>query len=269
MSPDRVASVLHAGLVNHYFRSGGYYPEGGGQHLSDRLVHAFEAGGGHLRLRALVDHIGVQDGRVSEVRFHSKHLGQRTVRADIVVSNADLKKTVQELVGAQHFPAKWTNSMLDYEMALPLFVVFLGLSMPPEELPYGNSNRWLFNRTDFPKQYQEMRDGKMLGEPSIYVSTASKKDPNNPGVAPEGHTNVEVMAIVPNDLGFWGITRDEIQDGTYTDNEAYKARKKELEAALLEQYEKMVPGAKDHTVYVESATPMTHMRYVRSSEGSC
>lgn len=269
VAPKRVAAVLHAGLVNHYFRSGGYYPEGGGQHLSDALVDAIEAAGGHVRLCASVNRIEVTDGRATAVSFHNKHLGSRTVLSDTIISNADLKRTITCLVGIEHFPAKWAARTLDYEMALPLFVVFLGLAIAPKDIPYGNSNRWLFNRMDFDAQYDEMCAGKLEGEPSIYVSTSSMKDPNNATIAPEGHTNVEVMAVVPKDFGYWGITAEQVRDGSYKKQPDYIARKQELEDALLRQFERIVPGAAAATVYRESASPMTHTRYVRSSEGSC
>ena len=35
--PSEVSTMLHCGLVNHYFK-GAYYPKGGGQRLSDRLA---------------------------------------------------------------------------------------------------------------------------------------------------------------------------------------------------------------------------------------
>ncbi|TNE86567.1 MAG: NAD(P)/FAD-dependent oxidoreductase [Deltaproteobacteria bacterium] len=269
VAPDRISSVLHAGLANHYHRAGAFYPAGGGQKLSDRLAEEFEAAGGQLRLSSSVDKVLVEDGRAVGVRFTNKHLGTCDVRAPIVVSNADLKRTVADLVGVEHFPASWTERVLDFEMALPLFVVYLGLDLPPEQLPYGNSNRWLFDRYDFTDDYRRMVDGEMPEDPFIYVSTASLKDPHNPGVAPDGHSNVEIMTMVPSDLSFWGVTPEMMRDGSYKTSETYQARKREIEASLIAQFEKIVPGATARIVHRESATPMTHSRYVRSSEGSC
>ncbi|MCO4747178.1 MAG: NAD(P)/FAD-dependent oxidoreductase [Proteobacteria bacterium] len=269
VAPNRISAMLHAGLVNHYHRSGAYYPEGGGQHLSDELARSLEECGGTLRLSAPVSKIVIENGRATGVVCHNKHLGERTIHADVVISNADLKKTVSDLVGAEHFPAKWAKRIADYEMALPLFVVYLGLSIPPEDLPYGNSNRWLFDRYTFDEDYRQMVAGEMPENPFIYVSTASLKDPHNPRIAPEGHSNVEIMTMAPSDLGFWGVTPEQMRDGSYKTSEAYQARKTELEQALIDQYERMVPGAKAHIAFRESATPMTHSRYVQSTEGSC
>ncbi len=268
VAPSRVSAVLHAGLVNHYFRSGGYYPEGGGQELSYKLAEAVERHGGHIRLRAPVSRVVVRGGVVRGVTFHNKHLGERTVHADVVISNADLLKTVNDLVGPEHFKPKWVERINRYEMALPLFMVCVGLDIDPDELPYGNANRWLFDRLDFDTDYARMCAGEMPEAPFIYVATVSKKDPGNKALAPQGHTNLEVMTMVPNDLHFWGVTEASLRDGSYSKEPAYLARKQEVEDALLAQLERVIPGASAHLVYKESCSPMTHTRYVRSTLGS-
>lgn len=269
IAPKRVSSVLHAGLCNHYFKSGGWYPEGGGQRLSDHLVDAIEAQGGHVRLRAPVSDIVVEGGRAVGVTFHNKHLGPKTVRADVIVSNADLKKTVADLVGREHFPEKYARKIEDFEMALPLYVVFLGVDVPFSELPYTNQNVWRFTDVDFDAEYGALCRGEMRDDPWIYIATASAKDPHNDKLAPEGHTNLEVMTVVPNKLSFWGVTQAEIDDGSYADNPAYVARKKQIDEACIAQAAAIIPGLEDHIVYSEGASPMTHSRYVRSTAGSC
>ena len=119
IAPARSSAVLHAGLQNHYFVSGGWYPAGGAQVIADRLAEAIEAAGGDIRLRSRVTRIHVADGRVTGVTFENKHLGTTRVAAPVVISNADLKRTVLELVGAEHFPAAWTQRVAGFEMALP------------------------------------------------------------------------------------------------------------------------------------------------------
>ncbi len=269
LGPSRVSSVLHAGLQNHYFQSGGWYPEGGGQHMANRMAVAIEQAGGQLRLVTSVEKIEVENGRAVGVTFENKHLGRRTVRAEHIVSNADLKKTVLELVGPEHFKPNYTQTVTSYEMALPLFIVYLGLSIAPEDLPYENGNQWLLDRTDFDADYAQLENGEMPEKPWIYISTSSLKDPHNKSVAPAGHANLEVMTVVPRDLAFWGVTLEEVKNGTYKDSPKYQAVKQQLTDACVAQAERLIPGMTGHIVLQEAATPMTHARYVRSSEGSC
>jgi phytoene dehydrogenase-like protein len=268
VAPSRVSAVLHAGLADHYFVNGGWYPEGGGQVLADRLAEAIEAAGGDIRLRARVTRIHVDGSRVTGVTFEHKHLGTCTVRAPVVVSNADLKRTVFELVGAAHFPDDFVRRVREFEMALPLFVVFLGLDVPASALPYGNVNRWVFGSYDFDREYAMIAGGELPERPFVYIATASQKDPENPRLAPPGHTNMQVMTIVPAQPEFWGVTRAQVEDGSYESSEGYAFRKAEVVARVLEQAERAIPGLRGHVVYQEASTPLTHTRYTRSSGGT-
>jgi phytoene dehydrogenase-like protein len=268
IAPGRVSAVLHAGLQNHYFTSGGWYPEGGGQVMADRLAEAIEARGGHIRLVARASRIHVEDGRVTGVTFNSKHLGTVRVSAPLVISNADLKRTVLELVGAEHFPDEYVERVQHFEMALPLFVVFLGLDVPVTQLPYGNANRWVFSDYDFDGEYERVGQGEFPERPFVYIATASHKDPDNKKLAPAGHTNMEVMTIAPPQPEAWGVTAEQLRDGTYVASEGYKFAKEQMIARVIAQAEKAIPGLSQHIAFREAATPLTHTRYTGSTGGT-
>lgn len=268
LAPRDVSAVLHAGLQNHYFASGGWYPEGGGQVMADRLADAIEDAGGQVRLRSRVDRILVENAAVTGVVFTNKHLGTCTVRAPLVISNADLKKTVTDLVGADRFPAVWADRVRGFEMALPLFVVYLGLDLPPDALPYGNVNRWSFGSYDFDAEYAAIERGEMPEHPFLYIATASRKDPANARLAPPGHSNLQLMTVPPASLEWWGVSEEQLRDGSYQASERYRARKSALTAQLIAEAGKLIPGLSSHIVFCDAATPMTHTRYTASSGGT-
>ncbi len=268
IAPGRVSAMLHAGLQNHYFVDGGWYPEGGGQVIADRLAEAIEGNGGEIRLTSKVSRIHVESGRVAAVTFSNKHLGEKTVRAPVVVSNADLKRTVLELVGKDHFPAEYVDRIAGFEMALPLFVVFLGLDMPASQLPYGNSNRWVFDDYDFDGEYSRVTDGAMPEKPFVYMATASLKDPGNRRLAPEGHTNLQLMTLAPAAAAAWNVSEEDARSGKYEANEGYQHAKNLLMERVIRQAEKAVPGLSQHIVFKEASTPLTHTRYTGSSGGT-
>ncbi len=270
IAPGEVSTILHMGVLAHYFESGGWYPEGGGQRISDRLAEEVERAGGQLRLRSQVTRIITEGGRVTGVRFINKHLGERTIHADAVISNADLKRTVTELFAPEQVPRRFRDQVAGFSMALPLSVVFLGLDISPDELPWGNSNVWLFDSYDFDECYAATKrgDDEALDKPWLYISTASLKDPDNDELAPAGHTNLELMTIVPPDASWWGTTPAEIEDGSYSDNPRYQEVKERLQEACITQMERLMPDVRDHIVYRETCSPMTHQRYVRSSDGT-
>lgn len=268
IEPRRVSAVLHAGLQNHYLIDGGWYPEGGGQVMSDALVAAIERAGGDIRLRADVRRIHVGDGGVTGVTFVNPHLGEVYVATPVVVSNADLKRTVAELVGDEHFAPGFARRVAGFEMALPLFVVFLGLDLPPENLPYGNCNRWIFADDDIDGEYAMLERGRMKEQPSLYIATASRKDPANRRLAPPGMTNLQIMAVVPSDPAFWGVDAAAVASGAYQASEGYRARKEEVVRRILAHAETAIPGLAGHIVYREASSPLTHTRYTRSTGGT-
>jgi all-trans-retinol 13,14-reductase len=97
--PSRTPVVVQAAITNHFLR-GAYYPEGGGQVIAGRLIQAIRAYGGEVRTRAPVARIRVDGGRVAGVTLARD--GQE-IDAPVVISNADLKRTILDLVGESHF----------------------------------------------------------------------------------------------------------------------------------------------------------------------
>lgn len=267
LPPSQVSVLFHTGLQNHYFTSGGWYPVGGGQAMADGLAETIEASGSDIRLRCDVREITVEGGRATGVVFDSKQLGTVRVTAPVVISNADLKKTVQELVGPSHFPARFNRKIQHFEMTMPLFIAFVGLDFPPEDLPFGNGNQWLTDTIDLDAFYAGLERGEVLDRPPLLISSTSQRDSHNPRVAPPGQCNLELLTAVPRDPGFWGVTEEQIVDGSYSRDERYLQVKKEYTQRCLDQASRLIPDLQDHVVFLESATPMTQARYTRSTDG--
>ncbi|MFF0471517.1 FAD-dependent oxidoreductase [Micromonospora zamorensis] len=92
LAPVDASVLVHARMLGHYLR-GAALPEGGGQMLVAGLVEAIEADGGEVRTRCAVRRIDVEDGPATGVTLAD---GTR-IRAGVVVSNADYRRTVVEL----------------------------------------------------------------------------------------------------------------------------------------------------------------------------
>jgi all-trans-retinol 13,14-reductase len=268
VAPGRVSAILYAGLQNHYLKSGGWYPKEGSQKISDRLTDEIKACGGDVCLRCTVSRIEVKDGRVTGVVYTNRKGGEEFVSTNNVVSNADFKHTVFKLVGRGCFPSKFSDRIERFEMAIPLFITFLGVDIPPKRLSFGNSNQWIVNHADTDAYFDMIERGEFPENPAICISTPSLKTPGNPNVAPLGKTGLEIMTMVPSQPGFWGLTEEEITTGEYRKNPEYCRVKQHIENACIDQAGRLIPGLRDSVVYRESATPMTHTRYVGSTSGT-
>lgn len=265
--PSRAAALLHGGVCMHYF-FGSYYPTGGGQKISDRLAEEIENHGGKILLRARAEKIVVKDGRVEGVELDNPHLGKVIVRAPLVVSNADLKKTLLELVGPEHLSPKRVERTRNFVMSPPLGVVFLGIKRDLKAENFPNSNHLIFPEYDFEKMYQSILENRFYEKPLCYLTFASLKDPENQKIAPEGITNLQIMTGAPASYEAWGITKEEFQDGSYRKKEAYLEKKEAFAKTLIGIAEKALPGLGAQIDYQEVSTPITHRRYTGSSGGT-
>jgi phytoene dehydrogenase-like protein len=270
LPPSRVSALLHLGLAGHYFR-GAFYPRGGGQQIADRLVARIEAAGGSVHLRSPVERVLVEGGRAAGVRLAAK-AGEpsRDVRADLVVSNADIRRTLLELVGPEHLPSSWIERAERFEMAAALFMTFVGLEGDGRDLGMTSSNTWQFDGYDVEGFYRDV--GAASGPVRIqgcYVTSASMKDPSHARHhAPEGFTNVEVMAIVPpSSSSRWGSSGAPFAWG-YKREPAYLAQKHAIEEDLIGRLDRLFPGAAARVALRESATPMSHARFTGASDGT-
>lgn len=268
LPPSKVSALLHLGLAGHYFR-GAFYPHGGGQVIADRLVQRIEACGGSVHLRAPVERILVESGRAVGLRL-APRAGDLAVevRADQVVSNADLKRTLLDLVGPEHLPAGTAQRTERMEMAAALFIAFVGLRGDGRELGMTSSNVWQFDGYDVEGFYREGRNDGPIAVHGCYVTSASLKDPAHAAHhAPPAHTNVEVMALVPSDPARWGAANRPF-DWSYKHDARYLERKAALEEELVARLDRLFPGAAERVVLRESATPMSHSRYTGASDGT-
>jgi phytoene dehydrogenase-like protein len=167
--PSKTPTVMAAGLTGHYMR-GAFYPEGGGQVLAARLIEGIRAHGGVLRTRAPVARIRVEGGRVAGVELAK---GGERIDAPIVVSNADLKRTVLELVGEGHFPASFVERVRSFRMSLPLFTTYLDLDLDLAALGAPNTNWWIWGSTDLEGIYDQLEQGRMPEVPLAYLTAAT------------------------------------------------------------------------------------------------
>ena len=263
--PGRTPVALQAGFTDHYMR-GAYYPEGGGQVIAGRLVEAIRAYGGEVRTRARVGNIRVENGRALGVTMHRDG---RLIDAPIVVSNADLKRTVIDLVGRDHFAPATVGQVESYRMALPLFVVYLGLKTDLAQRALPNTNWFLYDSYDIEGMYAKMDAGEMPDDDFIYLTVASIKDPTNRHLAPEGYTNLQVMTLVPRDYALWHVGTGPADAGNaYHVDPEYRRRKNELAERLIAGAERILPGIREHIDWREAATPITQERFTRSTGGT-
>jgi len=268
LPPSEVSALLHAGLAQHYFQ-GAYYPRGGGQIIADKVADAIEAAGGSVHLRKPIERILIEGGRAVGVRIEA---GRREpaveVRADVVISNADIKRTYLELVGPEYLTAASVRKARSWTMGGAIFMTVAGIRGDLRELGMKNANYWVFDDYDLESFYRDSRDANAPTPRGCYITSASLKDPDTPHHAPEGCQTIEIMTLVPGQADAWGVSTDDITPWNYKGREDYVALKERLHNEMLERLESLFPGALAQLDFAESATPVSHSRFTRASDGT-
>lgn len=271
LPPSQVSAMMHIGLSAHYFR-GAFYPSGGGQVIADRLASRIESLGGLICLRHTIEKILIEDGRAVGVQIAARDEEPvRQVRADVVLSNADFKRTLLDLIGPEHLPSEWLTRARESKMASALFMTFLGVKGDLRQDGMRATNYWLYDHYDIDAMYRTNATNSAELPPvqAAYITSASVKDPDHwLHHAPDGVTNVEVMTIVPGAASRWGLSEQDVLGWGYRKNERYQERKQQIEDNLIGRLDKLFPGTAARICYRESATPMSHSRFTRASDGS-
>lgn len=265
--PDGITFAEHAAMLDHYLR-GAYYPEGGGQVLVAALVEALEAHGGELRTRCEVRRILTEQGRATGVELTD---GTR-VSAPLVISNADYRRTVLDLCGGERtFSAELVERTRAATMRGAVVAVYVALDTELPGVP--NANIWWHDSDDMEAAHAAMterweRDGVFDSVPQLTFSFASIKDPGAAAVCPPGHSNFQLMTGCPPGYGFWGVDGGPVGGEPYRRNDAYLARKRRLTELMLATAEKVIGPFRERITHLETATPLSHERYIRGTGGT-
>lgn len=261
--PSRVSVLLDAMAIDHMLKDGGFYPKGGGQVFAANLVDVVRTHGGDVRTQARVEKILIQDGSTYGVRLNNGEV----VNAPVIVSAADIKKTFLDFVGAEYLSARTIGKVSGYRMALPLFCVYLGLDIDlSDRMP--NTNYMIYTSYDIEAICRDCYEGRIPDDPLIYITVASIKDPHTEAIAPRGSSNIQIMTLVPPDYSLWHIEEGPAAGEKYSRKSEYLAIKESLTERLIESAEKVIPDVKEHIVWKEASTPITHERYTLASGGT-
>lgn len=265
--PSDTPVVMAAGLTDHFLR-GAYYPVGGGQVLAGRMIEAIRAYGGEVRTQSPVHRVRIENGQVKGVVAGKKTRAPVEIDAPIVVSNADLKRTFNDLVGQEHWSPETIERVRSLKMAVPLFCVYLGLDVSLAERGMPNSNHFIWGDYDIEGVYDELDAGQLTSKAMCYLTAASLKDPESTHLAPEGFTNLQIMTLAPREYDIWNVEQGPADGGKYHRDPQYRKAKEQVVEQLIETSTQLIPDLREHIVWQEAATPVSQERFTHSTGGT-
>ncbi len=167
---------------------GMWFPMGGIYSLVEDMASLALERGVEIRTDAPVAQICIENGQVQGVRLSSSE----QVRADLVISNADLPYTYHKLIDPSQrrdYPDQRLERM---QYACSGYLLYLGVDRTYSHLRH----QALYFSEDYRANLEAIFSAKTLpAEPSFHLNVPTVTDPS---LAPPGHSLLYVLAPMPN-----------------------------------------------------------------------
>jgi phytoene dehydrogenase-like protein len=231
------------GIVFSNFMSKGVYTfQGGTDGLVKMMYDELCRNGVDVRIKCNVSRIVVERGKVRGVEVN-----HRRIACPSVVSNANLKATIFDLVGKEFFAKDFAERARAVRLNNSSTQVYMALK--PDEGLDESTGDLLFSSTA-----REFRTELLLSR-DITSRTFSFYYPRT---RPAGRPRCLIVSSTNANYQDWcGLPREE-----------YEERKRELIETTLDAVDKYVPGIQERVDHVEAATPITFEHYTRHWQGA-
>ncbi len=239
LPPSEVSFVYWSSMLIGYMVDGAYYCKGGFQRLADTLVKGIRRHGGGVSFKSPVDKIVIEHDRVAGVTVKGRFISTTNV-----ISNADLRQTVNQLVGTQYFPPRFLQRIRKMRASLSIFVVYIATDLDLTQLDMGHES-FCYPGFDHEKNYERTRNGEISW---LSITAPTLVDPS---LAPNGEHLLLLTTLLP-----------------FKATESWKQDKAGFMNTMIEMAGQYIPGLKEHLLYIESGSPATMLRYTRNHQGA-
>ncbi len=235
--------AISYGIVFSNFMSKGVFTFRGG---TDRLIHLMQAelekNKVDIRIRCDVEKIHCEGGRVSAVE-----VGGRKIKTQAVVSNANLKQTIFQLVGEEYFDRQFVEDAQAVRLNNSSTQVYMALK--PDERIDETTGDLLFSST------APVFQTDLLLSRDITSRTFSFYYPHT---RPEGRQRCLIVSS----------TNANYDDWAHLPEDEYQVSKKDLVETTLDALDKYVPNIRDRIAHAEASTPRTFQHYTQHVAGA-
>jgi phytoene desaturase len=240
LPPGRTSFMAYSGAWMALVEPGPLYVRGSFQSLADALAKCVEDNGGEIVLSRTATAIELADGRVAGVELD----GAERLAAEVVVSNADARQTLERLLPEDALPERFRRRLARMRPSVSAFVLFSAAKIDPAA--HGLSHEhFVYPSGDHDANFEGVLEGGLGGTwfsvPSMHDST----------LAPAGEHVIVFSSLMPYDVG-----------------EPWEQAKPRYTELMLEAAERTLPGYRDALTFADSATPETFERYTLAERGA-
>ena len=221
------------------------FPAGGSLEFARAIERRYLELGGEIHYKSQVERILVEttgkrgEDRAAGVRLYN----DSEYRGDYVISAADGRATIYEMLGGKYTNPKIDNTYEEGHLPIHSIVqVSLGVNRDLSQEPH-----WVTYLLEKPVTIA----GKEQREIGV------KHYCFDPSLAPAGKSAIEVM--LPSDYGYWQRIYG---------HKLYDTEQIQVANQVIEQLERIYPGIREQIEVTDVATPLSYERYTGNWRGS-
>ncbi len=234
--------AISYGIVFSNFMSKGVFTfEGGTDRLIGLMRDEMQRNGVDIRIRCEVQKIHVTHGRASGVTVNG-----RFIEAGVVVSNANLKSTIFNLVGEDHFDRAFVDEAKAVRLNNSSCQVYM--AMKPGVHLDESCGDLLFSSTAPLFRTEALLSRDVTSRTYSFYYPRTRPGSDRSLIVSSTNANYRDWASLPED--------------------EYQASKQDLIESTLAAIETYVPDIRANLDYVEASTPRTFEHYTRHLEGA-
>jgi phytoene dehydrogenase-like protein len=245
-------AITYGIVFSNFMNKGVFTFQGGTDTLIKKMVAELKSNGCEVRKCALVEEVKIENGQVVGVRARSQNTGGvefpiKEIKCGAVLSNANVRNTIQHLVGEEHFSEAYINEVKAVRNNTSSCQVYMGIKKG-ETIP--NIGDLVFTSKADEYSIDELTSIKTSSHTfSLYY----------PETRP--HLKEKRYAVVASLNSRW-------DEWDQLSEEEYEKEKARICEECLASLESFIPDVRDKIDHIEAATPRTVNYYTKSMQGT-
>ncbi len=214
---------------------------------SSRWKRSCKKSGVDIRINCDAERINVRNGKVVSVEIDAKG-SRRTIRCDAVVSNANIRQTIFELVGEEKFDRNFIDDAKAVRNNNSSTQVYIALA-EEDRLDVHELGDLLFSSTAPTFQTEALLSRDITSRTFSFYYPKTRP-----------HANPRCLIV--------SSTNANYHDWADLPEDEYAASKADLCETTLDALEKYVPNVRARAVHVEASTPRSFKHYTAHPAGA-
>lgn len=234
-------------------------PEGGSQVFPEWLMHVIQYYGNEVFFKCKVNKIITENNVCKGVELESRGV-QYKINSKYVVAACDVETLYEKMLPPEAVSETFKSKLRSAELYSSSVTLSIALDCPAEDLGFGEELVFLSKDGVSKKAHA---DGNPITS-GISILAPSLRDPS---MSPTGCSTLTLyISSYIHYMDNWGAEKD--ADGNFIRGEEYNRIKEEVANILIDRVEEQYPGLRNHILFCDIATPITHLRYTGNKNGS-